>query len=88
MTEVTEHTHIDLLLEGCGYRLGGIEAPLLPFSGQQARWEPSTTQEQSWPSVFWNVLRERVLKIEREQFSVSQFPLHNSADGVPSPSEI
>ena len=88
MTEVTEHAHIDLLLEGCGCRLGGIEAPLLPFSDQQARWEPSTTQEQSWPSVFWNVLQERVLKIEREQFSVSQFPLHNSADGVPSPSEI
>ena len=44
VTEVTEHTHTDLLLEGRDYRLEGIEAPLLPFSGQEARWESSTTR--------------------------------------------
>ena len=44
VTEVTERTHTDILLEGRDSRLEGIEAPLLPFSGQEARWESSTTR--------------------------------------------
>ena len=61
VTEVTEHTHIGLLLGGSDCRLEGIETPrcLSVVSRPGGSW--AQLEEQSW-------LRERVLKIERNNF--------------------